>query len=150
MKRTGFASAKKFSSFCRKAPPVPSDIPRVKPLASLLRTTRLPQTTKPLRARRKAVPAVELAYLKRVAALPCACCDVWGYSQAAHSNRYEDGKGRGIKSHYTKTFPLCCARPGITGCHIAHDQCIGMTREEADARTPLYIADTQRKLGVGQ
>lgn len=127
--------------------------PRVKPLAGLLRTANLPASAKkrkPIKSRRKAVPAVELAYLKSVAALPCVCCGVWGYSQAAHSNRYSDGKGRGIKSDYRMTFPLCCTRPGEVGCHVRHDQCIGMTREEADSRTDWYIADTQRKLGVRQ
>lgn len=127
--------------------------PRVKPMASLLRTANLPISTKqrkPMKSRRKLVSAAELAHLKAVAALPCACCGVWGYSQAAHSNRYEDGKGRGIKAHFTKTFPLCCTRPDEIGCHVRHDQCIGITREEADARTSLYIADTLQKLGVEQ
>ena len=72
------------------------------------------------------------------------------YSQAAHSNRYQDGKGAGFKAHYLATFPLCCSRPGILGCHVEHDQCIGMTRAEADVRTKLYIADTRQKLGVRQ
>jgi hypothetical protein len=97
---------------------------------------------------RKSVPAHEKAHYKRVAALPCAECGIHGYSQCAHSNRAEDGKGLGIKAHYLATFPLCCARPGEIGCHVRHDQCIGMTREEADARTALYIADTHRKLGI--
>lgn len=99
---------------------------------------------------RKAMPAHELVYLKRVAALPCVCCGIWGYSQAAHSNRYQDGKGRGIKADYRATFPLCCARPGEIGCHTKHDQCIGMTREEADERTVRYIADTISKLAASE
>lgn len=68
----------------------------------------------------------------------------------AHSNRHQDGKGFGLKAHYMATFPLCCTRPGVLGCHYEHDQCIGMTRAEADRRTVLYIASTQKKLGVGQ
>lgn len=104
-----------------------------------------PQSRKP---NQKKPPAVETAHFRRVVTLPCACCGITGYSQAAHSNRYQDGKGAGIKAHYLATFPLCCSRPGIVGCHIEHDQCIGMTREEADVRTKLYIADTQQKLGV--
>lgn len=102
--------------------------------------------TKKLRSRRKAIASEELAYYKAVASLPCVCCGIWGYSQAAHSNRAADGKGLGIKADYKATFPLCCDRPGVVGCHTRHDQCIGMTREEADARTPIYIADTQAKL----
>ena len=82
--------------------------------------------------------------------LPCACCGITGYSQAAHSDRYKDGKRAGIKAHYFATFPLCCSCPGIPGCHVEHDQCIGITREEADVRTKLYIADTQQKLGARQ
>lgn len=98
---------------------------------------------------KKGLPA-ETAHLKRVAMLPCACCGISGYSQAAHSNRYQDGKGARLKAHYLATFPLCCARPGIRGCHIEHDQCIGMTREEADARTAVYIAITHHRLGIQQ
>lgn len=116
-----------------------------KPRANILRMSK---HRKPIKSRQKAVPAVELAYLKAVASLPCANCGIWNFSQAAHSNRYADGKGRGIKSDYRKTFPLCCTRPGEIGCHVRHDQCIGMTREEADSRTDFYIADTQKKLGV--
>lgn len=120
----------------------------------ILRTAK-PQPSKPsfankprkaMKSRRKSIPAHELAYYRRVAALPCANCGIWGYSQAAHSNRYQDGKGRGIKADYRATFPLCCTRPGEIGCHVRHDQCIGMTREEADERTERYIAETQKKL----
>jgi hypothetical protein len=99
---------------------------------------------------RKKQPAAETAHFRRVAALPCAHCGIVGHSQAAHSNRHQDGKGAGIKAHYLATFPLCCSRPGIVGCHVEHDQCIGMTREEADARTKRYIADTRQRLGVPQ
>ncbi len=125
--------------------------PRIKPLSGILRTANLPADSKPrptIKSRRKSVPAVELAHYKRVAALPCACCGIWGYSQAAHSNRYSDGKGRGVKAHYLATFPLCADRPGHTGCHVRHDQCIGMTREEADAATEIYIAETHCRLGI--
>jgi hypothetical protein len=94
------------------------------------------------------VSTEERNHLRRVAALPCACCGIWGYSQAAHSNRYQDGKGRGIKANYLATFPLCCTRPGDVGCHVRHDQCIGMTRAEADAATEIYIGETHRKLGI--
>lgn len=101
---------------------------------------------KPMKSRRKAVSVQELDHLKRVAALPCAECGIEGYSQAAHSNRQQDGKGLGIKADYRATFPLCCTRPGEIGCHVRHDQLIGMTREEADERTDRYIADTARRL----
>jgi hypothetical protein len=100
--------------------------------------------------KQKKRPTAETVHFKRVAMLPCACCGIAGYSQAAHSNRHQDGKGTGIKAHYLATFPLCCSRPGIVGCHVEHDQCIGMTREEVDARTKRYIADTRQRLGVRQ
>ena len=105
------------------------------------------QSRKPKQKKR---PTAETEHFRRVAMLPCACCGIIGYSQAAHSNRYQDGKGAGIKAHYLATFPLCCSRRGILGCHVEHDQCIGMTREEADVRTLIYISDTQQKLGVRQ
>ncbi|MQR02345.1 hypothetical protein [Glaciimonas soli] len=101
-----------------------------------------------MKVRAKAVPTIERAHYQRVVSLPCANCGVETFSQAAHSNRYQDGKGAGLKANYLATFPLCCDRPGIVGCHFKHDQCIGMTREEADARTTGYIADTHRKLGI--
>jgi hypothetical protein len=96
--------------------------------------------------KRKSVPAIELAYFKLVAALPCVCCGIHDYSQAAHSNRMQDGKGLGLKANYLATFPLCCTRPGDVGCHVRHDQLIGMTRDEADEITTFYITDTQRQL----
>jgi hypothetical protein len=109
---------------------------------------RVKQRTQSIKSRRKKPLSVETVQFKRVAMLPCACCGIVGFSQAAHSNRYQDGKGARIKAHYLATFPLCCSRPGIRGCHVEHDQCIGMTREEADARTAVYIADTHRRLGI--
>jgi hypothetical protein len=110
----------------------------------------LKQRAKSRKLKQKKRPTAETAHFRRVVMLPCACCGIAGYSQAAHSNRYQDGKGASLKAHYLATFPLCCSRPGIPGCHVNHDQCIGMTREEADARTLIYIAETHRKLGVRQ
>ena len=110
----------------------------------------LKQRAKNRKSKQKNRAPAEIAHFRRVAMLPCACCGIAGYSQAAHSNRYQDGKGARIKAHYLATFPLCCTRPGISGCHVEHDQCIGMTREEANARTAIYIADTHRKLGIHQ
>jgi len=106
-----------------------------------------PSTTRtPMKSRRKVVPAHELAYFKRVAALPCAECGIHGFSQCAHSNSAAHGKGMGLKADYRATFPLCCTRFGVLGCHAALDQLIGMTRDEASERTERYIADTIRRL----
>ncbi len=65
---------------------------------------------KPLRSER---------YRRAVAILPCAHCGIAGYSQHAHEN---DGKGKSQKLDDRRAMPLCCARPGIKGCHIAFDQ----------------------------
>lgn len=116
----------------------------------MVRNKPLKASTKRMKSCRKSVPSIEKAHYKRVASLPCAECGIVGYSQCAHSNRHQDGKGLGIKANYLATFPLCATRPGDVGCHVRHDQCIGMTREEADERTGRYIADTHRKLGIGQ
>ena len=79
---------------------------------------------------------------RNVAILPCVECGIEGYSQAAHANGYHFGKGRGIKSSDLATFPLCCTRPGEVGCHVRHDQLIGVTREEAHDRELIYIYKT--------
>ena len=70
-----------------------------------------------------AVPKEELIecedYRRAVAALPCIWCGIHGQSQHAHLNL---GKGFALKTDDRTGFPLCCARPGIEGCHIAYDQ----------------------------
>lgn len=58
-------------------------------------------------------------YRRIVAAMPCMWCGVVGYSQHAHENR---GKGMGLKVDDRRSFPLCAARPGVEGCHVAFDQ----------------------------
>lgn len=57
-------------------------------------------------------------YRRLVAALPCVYCGIHGYSQAAHP----PPTGKGIKEDDRECFPLCCTRPGITGCHFEFDQ----------------------------
>ena len=58
------------------------------------------------------------AYRRLVAAMPCKACGIQGYSQAAHLP--PDGKG--VKQDDRLIFPLCCTRPGVTGCHVEYDQ----------------------------
>jgi len=90
-------------------------------------------------------------HFRNVAALPCAQCGIHNYSQCAHSNRSTDGKGGGLKADFRATFPLCCTRPGEIGCHVRHDQYIGITREEASARTDRYLSETETTLrALGQ
>jgi hypothetical protein len=62
------------------------------------------------------------AYRRRVADLPCVFCGIDGFSQCAHSNSLEHGKGAGIKADDYAAFPLCADRPGVRGCHSLFDQ----------------------------
>lgn len=79
---------------------------------------------------------------RNVASLACISCGIEGYSQAAHANNSKFGKGRGIKSSDLATFPLCCTRINEIGCHVRHDNYIGMTREEAAEREADYVFAT--------
>ncbi len=85
--------------------------PRAATMAGAAHTGGAPVTKdKPLRSER---------YCRAVASLPCAHCGIDGYSQHAHEN---DGKGARMKVDDRRAMPLCCARPGIEGCHAAYDQ----------------------------
>lgn len=86
------------------------------------------------------------ALRRAVSTLPCAKCGIEGYSQAAHSNLWEHGKGRGMKSDDRFVFPLCCTRPGVLGCHAEHDQLIGVTAEEAEENTKKWLLQTYVEL----
>lgn len=72
-------------------------------------------------------PVRDEQYRRWVASLPCIACGVHGYSQAAHPCA---GRGLGQKSDDTDCFPLCCTRPGVLGCHVRHDQLIGIKLTE--------------------
>ncbi len=76
-------------------------------------------------------------YRRWTATLPCFKCGIHGYSQAAHPNQ---GRGKGQKASDRDVFPLCCTRPLIVGCHVEHDQLIGMTLDERRAAELDYIA----------
>lgn len=67
----------------------------------------------------KEQPQRSEVYRRLVAAMPCAWCRIEGYSQHAHEN---EGKGARLKVDDRRGMPLCCARPGIEGCHTAFDQ----------------------------
>ena len=88
-------------------------------------------------ARPKVQPVRDEAYRRFVASLPCFGCGIHGYSQAAHPDH---GRGLGQKASDRDTFPLCCARPMVPGCHVEHDQLIGMTLTDRRARELTYIA----------
>ena len=75
-----------------------------------------------------------------VASNECFGCRIVGYSQAAHENA---GKGGALKTGDDRTFPLCCTRPGKIGCHVEHDQCIDMTRDERNEMAAKWVAEMQ-------
>jgi hypothetical protein len=80
----------------------------------------------------KSKPVRDKAWRQRVAEMPCAGCGLEGSSQAAHAR----GLGMGIKASDHLCIPLCCARPGVEGCHAAYDRCRafpGRTRDETKA-----------------
>ncbi len=64
------------------------------------------------------------AHLKAVADLPCMRCGMEGFTQAAHSNQLEHGKGRGIKASDKYVAALCLK------CHHEIDMGNKLTKQE--------------------
>lgn len=93
----------------------------------------------------KCPPMRDKAYLRRVAQLPCVNCGIAGYSQAAHANT---GKGMSMKASDHDTFPLCCTRPGVPGCHAGLDQGAMFDKETRRAKEAEWVAQTQAMLGL--
>ncbi len=94
----------------------------------------------------KSRPVRSESYRRWVASLPCINCGIQGYSQCAHAN----GGGMGTKECDLRTFPLCCTRPGVLGCHIQFDLCIDMTKAQRRELTEDYVKRTvalARKVG---
>lgn len=94
----------------------------------------------------KSRPIRSESYRRWVASLPCINCGIQGYSQSAHAN----GGGMGTKECDLRTFPLCCTRPGVLGCHRQFDLCIDMTRAQRRELTEDYVRRTvalARKVG---
>lgn len=63
-------------------------------------------------------------HLKNVASLCCQHCGIDGYTQAAHSNQLQHGKGRGIKASDEYTAALCLK------CHYELDQGKNLSKDE--------------------
>ena len=127
--------------------------PRTKPMATgltgALRVNSFARKPgKKMLSKPKAISKLHRDHFMRVAALPCAECGIEGFSQCAHANSYEYGKGAGKKADYLNTFPLCCTRVLKIGCHVIFDQKVGITKEEARIREAGYIRDTHIKLGI--
>lgn len=83
------------------------------------------------------------AYRRVVATMPCVMCGIAGYSQCAHANV---GKGAGIKASDLESFPACCDRPGVRGCHGQLDQGALFAKAVRRALEPAWSADTRRKV----
>ena len=90
----------------------------------------------------KAAPVRNEAYRRAVASLPCIACGIQGYSQAAHL----PPEAKGMKQSDLLTFPLCCTRVGIPGCHQDYDQYRLFPREAAMTVGRAWAADTQRRI----
>jgi hypothetical protein len=66
---------------------------------------------------------------RAVATLPCICCGIQGWTQAAHANQ---GKGGALKASDAAIAALCGTRPGVRGCHAMLDS--GGVLEKAERR----------------
>lgn len=88
----------------------------------------------------KSRPLRSKAYRQWVASHDCFGCGVEGYSQCAHE---EQGKGMALKSDDRRSFPLCCTRPGIVGCHYEHTMLIGMTLDDRRELEAIYVERMQ-------
>lgn len=93
----------------------------------------------------KTKPPRDGKYLRLIAAMPCFWCGIDGYSQAAHSNLAKHGKGASQKASDYATFPLCCERPGVRGCHTLFDQNIITPKWDKERLTDWLIAKAQER-----
>ena len=87
-------------------------------------------------------PVRSQQYLRVVASLPCIACGIQGYSQAAHL----PPEAKGMKQSDLLTFPLCCTRVGIPGCHQDYDQYRLFPRAAAMTVGRAWAADTRSKV----
>lgn len=87
-------------------------------------------------------PVRSQAYLRAVASLPCIACGIQGYSQAAHL----PPEAKGMKQSDLLTFPLCCVRLGVPGCHQDYDNYRLFPKHAAMTVGRAWAADTQRRI----
>lgn len=90
----------------------------------------------------KAAPVRSEAYRRAVASLPCVACGIQGYSQAAHL----PPEAKGMKQSDLLTFPLCCVRLGVPGCHQDYDNYRLFPKHAAMTVGRAWAADTQRRI----
>ena len=112
------------------------------PVTRLARPANYAPATGHATALKKDAPARSEAYRRIVAAMPCIHCGIQGYSQAAHL----PPEAKGMKQSDLLTFPLCCTRVGIPGCHQDYDQYRHFPREAAMTVGRAWAADTQRRI----
>lgn len=70
------------------------------------------------------------ALLAAVRMLPCMSCGRELRTQPAHSNQLRFGKARSLKASDAAVMALCCAQPGLNGCHEQHDQGGRLTKQQ--------------------
>lgn len=93
----------------------------------------------------KTKPHRDEKYRRLIATMPCFSCGIDGYSQVAHSNLSKHGKGGAQKASDYATFPLCCERLGVVGCHSMFDQGLIVTKLHKEAVTEFWIASAQKR-----
>ena len=87
-------------------------------------------------------PVRSQAYLRAVASLPCIACGIQGHSQAAHLLP----EAKGMKQSDLLTFPLCCVRLGVPGCHQDYDNYRLFPKHAAMTVGRAWAKDTQRRI----
>ena len=137
MKRTGFRPRSPRRE--QRDPDRVRSVPAVTPGAF---RAPLPVAIAPAAPITKDNPVRSQQYLRVVASLPCIACGIQGYSQAAHL----PPEAKGMKQSDLLTFPLCCTRVGIPGCHQDYDQYRLFPREAAMTVGRAWAADTQRRI----
>jgi hypothetical protein len=90
----------------------------------------------------KEAPLRSESYRRYVASQRCFACGIEGFSQCAHAN---SGKGLGIKTCDSRTFPLCAPHFGLIGCHQMHDLCLDVSLEERRENEARYVERMQQQ-----
>lgn len=109
------------------------DVPAVPPVP---RAVMVSANDAPLVQVPKDAPLRSEPYRRYVASCACFACGVQGFSQTAHAN---SGKGLGIKTCDSRTFPLCGPHFGLIGCHQMHDLCLDVSLEDRRANEARYV-----------
>jgi hypothetical protein len=90
-----------------------------------------------------------------VAAVPCVCCGLWNYTQAAHIGGLAEGKGGALKVPDSHIASLCTLHPGfgpggshqlVSGCHELFDlhQIDAARGWEFIAKTYIWLVENGR------